>query len=133
MRLPWSWRFIFSTIYFVCLAENDIKFPVTAALCIAKWFDHMKILLIPLRSTPLDALTRNLFAGNISACDISRRQMSQTEPNGIILYLPLICWVLLLPPTVRILRRLGLSGWWCLIVWIPLVNLIPLWMFAYAR
>jgi predicted ABC-type exoprotein transport system permease subunit len=34
-------------------------------------------------------------------------------------------------PLVRILRRLGYSGWWAVLWFVPLVNLIALWVLAY--
>jgi uncharacterized membrane protein YhaH (DUF805 family) len=33
--------------------------------------------------------------------------------------------------TVRILRKAGLSGWWCLITLVPGLNLIMIWVFAF--
>ena len=44
--------------------------------------------------------------------------------------------VLLTVPIVmiaRVLRRAGYSPWWVLLVLVPLVNLVALWVFAYAR
>jgi len=35
-------------------------------------------------------------------------------------------------PTGRILRRLGLSPFWSLLVFVPLVNLISLWVLAFS-
>ena len=35
-------------------------------------------------------------------------------------------------PSVRILHKAGYSGWWLLIAFIPLGNVIMLWVFAYA-
>jgi uncharacterized membrane protein YhaH (DUF805 family) len=35
-------------------------------------------------------------------------------------------------PTVKILRKAGYSGWWCLVMFVPVVNWIMLWVFAYA-
>ncbi len=34
---------------------------------------------------------------------------------------------------VRILHRAGRSGWWVLTMFIPLVNIIMLWVFAFTR
>jgi uncharacterized membrane protein YhaH (DUF805 family) len=34
---------------------------------------------------------------------------------------------------VRILHRAGYSGWWSLLAFIPIVNVIALWYFAKAR
>lgn len=33
----------------------------------------------------------------------------------------------------RVLRRAGFSRWWVLLVLVPVVNLLALWWFAYAR
>lgn len=36
-------------------------------------------------------------------------------------------------PVVRIVQRAGFSGWWALITFIPVVNLLALWYFAFAQ
>ena len=36
-------------------------------------------------------------------------------------------------PTARILRRTGYSRWWTLLYFIPLVNIVALWVLAYRR
>jgi uncharacterized membrane protein YhaH (DUF805 family) len=60
--------------------------------------------------------------------------MNQASPSAVGFLLPLILISLLfLPPVARILRRTGHSSWWCLIAWLPFVNLIGLWILAYAR
>jgi uncharacterized membrane protein YhaH (DUF805 family) len=41
--------------------------------------------------------------------------------------------VVFLYPYVRILRQAGYSGWWVLILFVPLVNLVMLWVFALSR
>ena len=33
---------------------------------------------------------------------------------------------------VRILHKAGYSGWWCLTMLLPVVNLIMVWVFAFA-
>jgi uncharacterized membrane protein YhaH (DUF805 family) len=45
----------------------------------------------------------------------------------------LIVFVVLLYPYVRIIRQAGYSGWWVLILFVPLVNIVMLWVFALAR
>ena len=35
-------------------------------------------------------------------------------------------------PVSRIIRRTGASGWWALLACIPLVNIVALWVFAFA-
>lgn len=34
---------------------------------------------------------------------------------------------------VRVLRKAGYSGWWCLLMLVPFVNLIMIWVFAFAH
>jgi len=36
-------------------------------------------------------------------------------------------------PMVRILRRMGFSGWWTILAVIPWVNVIGLWVIAFIR
>ena len=36
-------------------------------------------------------------------------------------------------PQLRILHRTGLSRWWFLLAFIPIVNLIAIWVLAYVR
>jgi uncharacterized membrane protein YhaH (DUF805 family) len=35
-------------------------------------------------------------------------------------------------PILMIIRKAGYNGWWILILFVPLVNLIMLWVFAFA-
>jgi uncharacterized membrane protein YhaH (DUF805 family) len=41
--------------------------------------------------------------------------------------------VILLPPSARIVRRIGYSGWWALLMIVPGVNVIALWALAFIR
>ena len=36
-------------------------------------------------------------------------------------------------PLIKIVRRTGRSGWWALLIFMPGINLIALWLFAFAR
>ena len=36
-------------------------------------------------------------------------------------------------PFFRIFQRTGRSGWWALLMVIPLINLVVLWIIAFAR
>ena len=38
-----------------------------------------------------------------------------------------------LVPIVTIIRKAGYSGWWCLMLFLPLVNIVMLWVFAFAK
>jgi hypothetical protein len=35
-------------------------------------------------------------------------------------------------PTIKILNKAGYTGWWSVLSLIPLVNIIMLWVFAFA-
>ena len=37
-----------------------------------------------------------------------------------------------LVPAVMILRKAGYSGWWCLLGFVPIVNIVMFWVFAFA-
>ncbi|HEY4164152.1 MAG TPA: hypothetical protein VGM59_13890 [Dongiaceae bacterium] len=56
--------------------------------------------------------------------------------NGFSVFHALILLVLvfvLLIPYVKIIKKAGYSSWWVLTLFIPLVNFIMLWVFAFAR
>jgi len=38
-------------------------------------------------------------------------------------------WVV---PPIKIIQKAGYSGWWVLLVFVPLLNVIMLWVFAFA-
>jgi uncharacterized membrane protein YhaH (DUF805 family) len=50
----------------------------------------------------------------------------------IVIAIPVGLLVLYFVPIVKILRKAGYSGWWCLIVFVPLVNIIMFYVFAFA-
>jgi len=41
--------------------------------------------------------------------------------------------VIMAIPIAKILGRLGFSKWWTIVYFIPFVNIIGIWMLAYAR
>jgi hypothetical protein len=47
--------------------------------------------------------------------------------------MPVLMIVLVGVPVANILHRAGRSRWWTILVFIPLLNLIGLWAFAFAR
>lgn len=47
--------------------------------------------------------------------------------------LVLVYAVIICVPGGQILKRTGHSGWWALLLLIPLVNLIAYWIFAFKR
>jgi hypothetical protein len=44
----------------------------------------------------------------------------------------IIILLVYLLPMIKILHKAGYSGWWVILIFIPLVNIIFLWVFAYA-
>lgn len=36
-------------------------------------------------------------------------------------------------PIYRILRRMGFNGWLCVLAFVPLANLVTVWVLAYVR
>ena len=52
---------------------------------------------------------------------------------GSPLVMMVIIMVIFLYPVARIIKRTGHSGWWALLMFVPLVNFIALWVFAFTR
>jgi len=36
-------------------------------------------------------------------------------------------------PYFRIIRRAGYAGWWALAMFVPILNVVMLWVFAFAK
>jgi uncharacterized membrane protein YhaH (DUF805 family) len=51
---------------------------------------------------------------------------------GPVLLVILLVALVAIWPTVRILHKAGYSGWWCLLTFVPVVNLIMLYIFAFT-
>lgn len=49
------------------------------------------------------------------------------------LFALLILAVLSVLPGFWAIRKAGWSGWWCLLLVVPAVNLVFVWVFAFAR
>lgn len=54
--------------------------------------------------------------------------MHSIMPIYLVLFLAVNVWCYFL-----ILRKTGRSAWWCLIIFVPLVNIIMIWAFAFVR
>ena len=56
--------------------------------------------------------------------------------EALIQLLPLFVVVFVTPfllwATIRISRRAGYSGWWSLLMLVPIVNVVVLWVFAFS-
>jgi uncharacterized membrane protein YhaH (DUF805 family) len=51
----------------------------------------------------------------------------------VLLALPLAIIAFFFWMMVRILNKAGYSGWWSLLMLVPLVNIVMVWVFAFAN
>jgi uncharacterized membrane protein YhaH (DUF805 family) len=49
------------------------------------------------------------------------------------LFIVAIFFVIFGIPVVMIIRKAGYSGWWVLVYFVPFVNIIMLWVFAFSE
>jgi hypothetical protein len=49
------------------------------------------------------------------------------------LFMMFIILLIFIVPFWRIVKRTGHSGWWSLLVFVPLINFIALWTFAFVK
>ena len=47
--------------------------------------------------------------------------------------MPLLLIALVAVPVAQVMHRAGHSRWWTILAFVPLLNLIGLWVFAFAR
>jgi Na+/melibiose symporter-like transporter len=47
-------------------------------------------------------------------------------------FIGLIVLIILLFPIIKILQKAGYSGWWVLLWFLPIGNIVALWIFAFA-
>lgn len=57
--------------------------------------------------------------------------MQTMNPGHWVFFIVIL--VAMLYPYVRIIRRAGYSGWWMLTMLVPIVNIVMLWIFAFAK
>ena len=56
------------------------------------------------------------------------------EPNGAYIIIALVLWFVIVGiPVMQILHRTGFSRAWILIAFVPVVNLVFLWIYAFKR
>jgi hypothetical protein len=65
----------------------------------------------------------------VGICDLVPSSWHWVLPPVMLLLLIVIFGV----PIARILHRSGRSRWWTIVAFVPLLNLIGLWVFAFAR
>jgi hypothetical protein len=64
---------------------------------------------------------------------VSNAMAAEANLRMVTLFVVLILSLITLIPISKILRRAGWSGWLSLLFFIPLANLIFLWVFAFGR
>jgi hypothetical protein len=47
--------------------------------------------------------------------------------------MPILFVILVAVPVASILARAGRSRWWTIVAFVPLLNLVGLWVFAFVR
>jgi hypothetical protein len=65
----------------------------------------------------------------IGLCDLVPGSWHWVMPPIMLLLLIVLFGV----PIARILRRSGRSRWWTIVAFVPLLNLVGLWVFAFTR
>ena len=56
------------------------------------------------------------------------------DPSGLVVIVGLIFWFIIVGiPVMQILKRTGFSRAWVLVLFVPLVNLVFLWIYAFTR
>jgi hypothetical protein len=57
-----------------------------------------------------------------------------SDPNGAFIIIGLIVWFVIVGiPVMQIIHRTGYSRAWVLILFVPIVNLVFLWIYAFQR
>jgi uncharacterized membrane protein YhaH (DUF805 family) len=81
---------------------------------------------------PIDYRRNAPRAPSVPQPNLNRRKTMHTMSLGY--WIVVIAVVIaVLYPYVRILRRTGYSAWWVVAMFIPIVNMIMLWVFAFAK
>jgi hypothetical protein len=56
------------------------------------------------------------------------------DPSGLVVVVGLVFWFIIVGiPVMQILKRTGFSRAWVLVLFVPLVNLVFLWIYAFTR
>ena len=69
------------------------------------------------------------FCTEMGFCDLVPTGWHWIMPPIMLIVLIVVVGV----PVARILRRSGRSRWWTIVAFVPLLNLIGLWVFAFSR
>jgi uncharacterized membrane protein YhaH (DUF805 family) len=67
-------------------------------------------------------------AGRSDVTEITMEELNTWE--GLLLVVIVLAVIF---PYVRIIRRAGFSAWWILVTFVPILNFIMLWVFAFIE
>jgi hypothetical protein len=71
----------------------------------------------------------DFFCDQFWFCEAMPPEWHWVMPLGM----PLLLIIIVAVPVANILHRAGRSRWWTILAFLPLVNLIGLWVFAFTR
>jgi uncharacterized membrane protein YhaH (DUF805 family) len=75
------------------------------------------------------------FAGRneLDQSNMAKGDMVMGAFSGLYWLIMIAVTVIWLIPAIKILHKAGYSGWWCLLLFVPVVNIVMYWVFAFAR
>jgi uncharacterized membrane protein len=74
----------------------------------------------------------NLSAANLAATDTSTGTLSGVALAAVII-IGIAIWLVFVIAYIKIITRAGYSGWWVLIIIVPIANIVMLLIFAYKE
>jgi hypothetical protein len=74
----------------------------------------------------------NLSAANLAATDTSTGTLGGVG-LAVVIIVGLAFWLVFVIAYIKIITRAGYSGWWVLIVLVPIANIVMLLIFAYKE
>src|SRR5262249_25121331 len=105
-------------------------FPALSLLLIVPLLGGLCVIVL-LAFAPWPALKRMTHAQIASTFEETPMEPSLTAQAAAQL-LPTIGIIFLLWMIARILHKAGYSGWWTLLMLIPIVNVVMIWVFAFS-
>ena len=74
----------------------------------------------------------NLSAASLAATDTSTGTLSGVA-LAVVIIIGIAFWLVFVIAYIKIISRAGYSGWWVLIVIVPIANIVMLLIFAYKE
>jgi uncharacterized membrane protein len=74
----------------------------------------------------------NLSAANLAATDTSTGTLNGVA-LAVVIIIGIAVWLVFVIAYIKIITRAGYSGWWVLIIIVPIANIVMLLIFAYKE